>query len=132
MTTLLAHIEIKPGCEAQFEAIMEDMVTHTMNEEEGVLRYEYFKGQKPNFYYCLLSFRDKWAFYTHQNSPYHEGHDFGAVLKSISLEYLDPVSNASPLPPTLDLPIGDNTPADMVEANGKYPLTIAPWWQGRR
>ena len=51
MTTLLAHIEIKPGCEAQFEAIMEDMVTHTMNEEEGVLRYEYFKGQKPNFYY---------------------------------------------------------------------------------
>ena len=26
MTTLLAHIKIKPGREAQFEAIMKDMV----------------------------------------------------------------------------------------------------------
>lgn len=132
MTTLLAHIEIKPGREAQFESIMEDMVTRTLNEEEGVLRYEYFKGQKPNFYYCLLSFRDKWAFYTHQNSPYHEGHDFGAVIQSISLEYLDPVRGANPLPATVDLPIEAETPDDLIEANGKYPLSIAAWWQGRQ
>ena len=91
MTTLLAHIEIKPGREAQFEDIMKDMVQKTLSEEDGVLRYEYFKGQQDNFYYCLLAFRDKWAFYAHQNSPYHEGHDFGAVLQSIRLEYLDPV-----------------------------------------
>ena len=69
MTTLLAHIEIKPGREAQFEDIMKDMVQKTLSEEDGVLRYEYFKGQQDNFYYCLLAFRDKWAFYAHQNSP---------------------------------------------------------------
>ena len=54
MTTLLAHIEIKAGQEAIFEEIMADMVEHTLNEELGVLRYEYYKGQQENFYYCLL------------------------------------------------------------------------------
>ena len=62
MTTILAHIEIKPGKEEKFEAIMQDMVTRTFAEESGVLRYEYFKGQKENFYYCLLGFKDKWSF----------------------------------------------------------------------
>ncbi|MBT7885881.1 MAG: antibiotic biosynthesis monooxygenase, partial [Gammaproteobacteria bacterium] len=68
MTTLLAHITIKPGSEDEFERIMTFMVDSTLSVEDGVVRYEYFKGQKPNFYYCLLSFRDKWAFYDHQNS----------------------------------------------------------------
>ena len=131
MTTLLAHIEIKPGREAQFEDIMRDMVKKTLSEEDGVLRYEYFKGQQDNFYYCLLAFRDKWAFYAHQNSPYHEGHDFGAVLQSIRLEYLDPVQGACPLPETLDPPIDSDTPSDMVEASKKYPLSIASWWGQR-
>ncbi len=62
MTTIIAHITIKEGSEAQFESIMQDMVARTLTEETGVLRYEYFKGQTPNFYYCLLSFKDKWAF----------------------------------------------------------------------
>ena len=82
VTTILAHIEIKPGKEEKFEAIMKDMVERTFSEENDVLRYEYFKGQKENFYYCLLSFKDKWAFYHHQNSDHHEGHDFADVLKS--------------------------------------------------
>ena len=42
MTTIIAHITIKEGSEAQFESIMEDMVTRTLAEESGVLRYEYF------------------------------------------------------------------------------------------
>ncbi|HIG39486.1 MAG: antibiotic biosynthesis monooxygenase family protein [bacterium] len=101
MTTILAHIEIRPGKEEKFEAIMKDMVTSTFASETGVNRYEYFKGQKQNFYYCLLSFADKWAFYRHQNSDHHEGHDFGDVLQNIRLEYLDPVEDANPLPPTI-------------------------------
>ena len=72
MTTLLAHIEIKPGREAQFEDIMRDMVQKTLSEEDGVLRYEYFKGQQDNFYYCLLAFRDKGVLRA-PKLPYHEG-----------------------------------------------------------
>lgn len=45
MATLLAHIQIQPGKEEKWEAIMHDMVHHTFGTEEGVIRYEYWKGQ---------------------------------------------------------------------------------------
>jgi len=132
MTTILAHIEIHEGKEASWEAIMTDMVARTFSDEEGVLRYEYFKGQQPNHYYCLLSFVDKWAFYRHQNSDHHEGHDFAAVLKSIRLEYLDPVGDACPLPHTEDPPLPDDADKGMARAQKLYPTSIAPWWAARR
>ncbi len=132
MTTILAHIEIKTGMEKKFESIMKDMVEKTLADETGVLRYEYFKGQKPNFYYCLLSFEDKWAFYQHQNSDHHEGHDFAAVLENIELEYLDPVEGASPLPHTLDPPLTDEMSEGMKKAQKLYPSQIAGWWVNRK
>ncbi len=133
MTTLLAHIRIKPGKEAKWEAIIADMVAQTFATEGGVLRYEYWKGQEPNTYYCLLSFADKWAFYEHQMSDHHEGHDFADVLDSIRLEYVDPVEGAGGgLPRTLDPPL----PADASEAQrtaqARFPLTIPVWWSARR
>ena len=54
MATILAHIEIKPGKEAQGEAIMTDMVRQTFEQEDQVLCCEYFKGREPLHYYCLL------------------------------------------------------------------------------
>jgi hypothetical protein len=111
---------------------MQDMVGRTFTEETGVLRYEYFKGQKPNFYYCLLSFEDKWAFYRHQNSDHHEGHDFADVLKSISLEYLDPVEDANPLPHTEDPALTDDMNEGMRKAQKLYPTDLASWWTGRK
>ena len=131
MTTILAHIEIHDGKEAKWEAIMKDMVAETM-KEDGVLRYEYFKAQKPNAYYCLLAFRDKWAFYQHQNSDHHEGHDFADVLKSISLEYLDPVEAASPLPHTEDPELTEQMDAGMKSAQKSYPTAMADWWKLRQ
>ena len=132
MTTILAHIEIKTGTEEKFESIMQDMVKKTLERESGVLRYEYFKGQKENFYYCLLAFKDKWAFYQHQNSDHHEGQNFGEVLKNIELEYLDPVDEASPLPHTLDPPLTDKMSEAMRTAQKLYPSQIAGWWANRK
>lgn len=132
MASLLAHIKIKPGCEAQFEAITQDMVAKTLGQEPGVLRYEYWKGEAENFWYCLLSFKDKWAFYEHQRSDYHEGHDFASVIEDIRLEYLDPVKGAGGgLPPTEDLPLPDNASADQREAQKLWPLTVPQWWAER-
>ena len=132
MTTILAHIEIKASKEEKFESIMQDMVTQTLAEGTGVLRYEYFKGQKENFYYCLLAFEDKWAFYEHQNSDHHESHDFADVIENIKLEYLDPVEEASPLPHTLDPPLTDDMSDDMKKAQKIYPSQIAGWWINRK
>ena len=134
MATILAHIEIKPGKEAQWEEIMTDLVRHTFEHEDQVLRYEYFKGREPLHYYCLLSFENKYAFYLHQASDYHEDHEtvyLEGVLANVELEYLDPVTGACELPPTENPPL----PAGTSEALRKYesicPILIPEWWAAR-
>lgn len=132
MATLLAHIHIKPGKEAKWEAIMRDMVRQTFGTEEGVIRYEYWKGQEPLSYYCLLSFKDKWAFYHHQMSDHHEGHDFADVLAGIRLEYIDPVEGAGGgLPHTTDPALPADAGEVMKIAQERFPLTIPAWWSAR-
>lgn len=132
MTTLLAHIRIKSGKEAKWEAIMADMVAQTFATETGVLRYEYWKGQEENCYYCLLSFVDKWAFYRHQMSPHHEGHDFADVLADIRLEYVDPVENSGGgLGHTVDEPLPIDADDDQRTAQSRFPLSIPAWWASR-
>ena len=132
MATLLAHIQIQPGKEDKWEAIMHDMVAQTLGTEDGVIRYEYWKGQEPLSYYCLLSFRDKWAFYAHQMSDHHEGHDFADVLADIKLEYIDPVEGAGGgLPPTLDPALPADAGDAMKTAQERFPLDIPAWWSGR-
>ncbi len=133
MTTLLAQIRIKPGKEAKWEAIMADMVAQTAATETGVRRYEYWKAQTENAYYCLLSFDDKWAFYAHQMSEHHEGHDFADVLAGIELEYLDPVKGSGGgLPRTLDPALPDDASEAMRTAQARFPLAIPAWWSGRQ
>jgi quinol monooxygenase YgiN len=132
MATLLAHIKIQPGKEAKWEAIMQDMVAETFGTEDGVIRYEYWKGQEPLSYYCLLSFKDKWAFYHHQMSDHHEGHDFADVLAGITLEYIDPVQGAGGgLPPTIDPALPDDASDTMKIAQERFPLSIPAWWSAR-
>lgn len=132
MASLLAHIQIKPGKEEKWEAIMRDMVHHTFGTEEGVIRYEYWKGQEPLSYYCLLSFKDKWAFYHHQMSDHHEGHDFADVLAGIKLEYVDPVEGAGGgLPHTSDPALPCDANEAMRTAQERFPLAIPAWWSGR-
>ena len=131
MTTLLAHIRIRQGKEARFESIMQAMVEETFAKEAGVLRYEYFKGQEPNLYYCLLAYEDKWGFYRHQMSEHHERYDFAEVIEAIELEYLDPVADANPLPPTRDPPLTAYMDESMARAASLYPVSIADWWDGR-
>ncbi len=133
MASLLAHIRIKPGKEEKWEAIMHDMVTQTFATEEGVVRYEYWKGQEENFYYCLLSFEDKWAFYHHQMSDHHESHDFADVLADIRLEYVDPVEGAGGgLAATEDPALPDDASDNQRTAQERYPLEIAGWWGARK
>lgn len=132
MTTLLAHIRIKPGKEDKWEAIMRDMVAQTFATEKNVARYEYWKGQEENCYYCLLSFADKWAFYDHQMSDHHEGHDFADVLADIRLEYVGPVAGAGGgLAPTDDPPLPAGASEAHTAAQQRFPISIPGWWSGR-
>ena len=46
MSTILAHITIKKGMEAQFEAVESELWQLTHTKEENVRRYEFFRGAK--------------------------------------------------------------------------------------
>ena len=131
MATLLAKIQIHPGKEALFEEVMAYMYAQTHGREQGVLRYEYWRGREPWFYYCLLSFIDNIGFWRHQASDHHEGElaRFQECIADLDLELVDPVANAAPLPATNDQPCPDSEPDAVREQAGNYPIAPPPWWQ---
>jgi quinol monooxygenase YgiN len=131
MSTLLAKIQIHPGKEAEFENVMAYMYEQTHSAEEGVLRYEYWRGREPGFYYCLLSFRDATAFWRHQASDHHEGQmqRFTDCIAGLDLEIIDPVQHASPLPPTLDSPVPQGESVAVQEQARRFPIATAEWWR---
>ena len=134
MSTLLAKIQIHPGKEEEFEDVMKYMYEQTHGTEEGVLRYEYWRGREPGFYYCLLSFRDAETFWRHQASDHHEGEmeRFAACIAELDLETVDPVRQAAPLPATQEGVIPDGLPEDVRQQAETYPIALASWWSALR
>lgn len=132
MPTLLCHIEINAGKEEAFEAVTKEMYRRTHAQEPNCIRYEYFRGARSNMYYCLLSFTDRVAFLQHQVSDYHEGYDFAAMIKSLEMEWIDPVLEASPLSSTESGPLPDNASDAILTAAETYPINIQAWWQKYR
>ncbi len=131
MSTLLAKIRVHPGKETSFEDLMATMYAQTHGTEKGVLRYEYWRGREPGFYYCLLSFLDNVTFWRHQASEHHEGEmqRFKDCIAELDLEIVDPVQGAAPLPPTND----DGCPAgepEAVRAQARnFPVALQQWWE---
>ncbi|MFK7731543.1 MAG: putative quinol monooxygenase [Pseudomonadales bacterium] len=135
MSTLLAKIQIHPGKENEFESVMAYMYEETHGKEaNSVLRYEYWRGQEANFYYCLLSFADNVSFWRHQASDHHEGEmeRFIACIASLDLEAVDPVQQASPLPPTLEGTTQDKEAAAVKQQAAQFPINEAAWWAAVR
>jgi quinol monooxygenase YgiN len=134
MSSLLAKIQIHPGKEQEFEDVMAYMYRQTHETEEGVLRYEYWRGREPGFYYCLLSFRDALTFWRHQASDHHEGEmeRFAACIAALDLETIDPVKQASPLPATQEGVLPDGELPIVHEQAQLYPIAVAAWWKALR
>ncbi|MEZ5503382.1 MAG: antibiotic biosynthesis monooxygenase [Halioglobus sp.] len=134
MSSLLAKIQVHAGKEAVFEDVMAFMYRQTHGSEDGVLRYEYWRGREPGFYYCLLSFRDAVAFWRHQASDHHEGEmqRFTQCIASLDLEIIDPVQQASPLPPTRAGAPPAGEPEAVREQAHRFPISEASWWQDLR
>jgi quinol monooxygenase YgiN len=132
MATLLCHIEINPGKEDEFEAVMKEMYRRTHSEEPNCVRYEYFRGARPNMYYSLLSFTNRFAFLQHQASDYHEGFDFASMIKNLEMEWVDPVTGASPLIPTESGELPQSAGEDIRAAAEIYQIEVQPWWHPHR
>ncbi|MCB1688006.1 MAG: antibiotic biosynthesis monooxygenase [Halioglobus sp.] len=132
MATLLCHIEINPGKEEEFEEVMKEMYRRTHAEEPNCVRYEYFRGARPSFYYCLLSFTDRLSFLQHQISDYHEGFDFASMIRSLEMEWVDPVTGASPLIPTESSGLPEGASESIKSAAEMYQVVVQSWWQQHR
>ena len=130
MATILAHISLKPGCAARFEETARAMFAASHGKEAALKRYEYWRAQEPDHYYCLLAFDDFMGFMAHQTSPHHEAAaaPLMDVIADLKLEWLDPVEGASPLPATNAQQIPD-TASDLLKSYAEmFPVNMAPWW----
>lgn len=130
MATILAHISVKSGSEARFEEISRDLHRASHAGEQGLLRYEYWRGAEPGTYYTLLSFSDFASFIAHQTSEHHEAASpqLGSVLSGLRLEWVDPIVGASDLPPTEAQDLSGSTD-ELTRAYAKrFAAQIAPWW----
>jgi len=134
MATILAHLTIKPGCEAQFEQIATELYDGTHANETKVLRYEYWRGEAPRTYYTLLAFDDHRAFIEHQVSDHHEDASplLGDVCENIRLEWVDPIQSASSLPPTQAQSAPDNADELTLKYSDAYAAKVAEWWFAQR
>ena len=134
MATLLAHITVKAGHEARFEELAREMYANTHAHEKDVRRYEYWRGVAPRTYYCLESFADLDGFLDHQTSPHHAGHgpELRDVIESMRLEWVDPISGASPLRPTNDQEPVSGTSAAKREKHQKFAQIAVGWWSALR
>ena len=130
MATLLAHIAVKPGADAAFEALCRTLYERSHAKDAGLVRYEYWRSATPHLYYCLLAFDDYRAFMTHQTSAHHEAAvpGLGATIATLHLEWIDPVPGGSALPPTRSQPL----PTDASPLARRYaeqiPVELAAWW----
>lgn len=130
MATILAHINVVEGKAQDFERIASEMYRATHESESGVKRYEYWRGETPGMYYCLLAFDDFRAFLAHQTSPHHEAPDWGAVLAGIRLEWVDPLPGGSALPSTQPQEIAEDASELMKQYAQTYAVARADWWDG--
>ncbi len=131
MATILAHITVRPGTEAEFEALARTLYERTHATETRVRHYEYWRGAEPRMYYTLLSFDDHSAFIAHQTSEHHEtaSPELGRMIESLRLEWVDPVPGASALPPTQMQAAPPGADALMMAYTDRFAAVIADWWQ---
>lgn len=134
VATILAHITVRKGAEAEFEAIARDLYVASHAHDRGLLRYEYWRGSEPSTYYTLLSFRDFSSFIDHQTSEHHEKASprLGSLLADLRLEWIDPVDGASTLPRTesQDLSLAEHE-LTRVYAE-RFAARISSWWDSTR
>lgn len=134
MATILAHITVHSGREAEFEALARQLYADTHTHEDGVLSYQYWRGATPSTYYTLLAFPDHQTFIEHQVSPHHDavGPGLRDVIAEMTLEWVDPIDGASPFPPTDHQDAPPNADATVSETTSLYGASVADWWAALR
>ena len=133
VSTLLAHVKINHGLDDHREGIALCVFSATHDNEDGCVRYEYWRGSESRTYYVLLSFQSFDDFMTHQVADYHHNTDFRDCFEDFNLEWVDPIENASPL---IQSETSGETKEDRGEVWNNYVRNhsseIPAWWLKQR
>jgi quinol monooxygenase YgiN len=133
LATILAHIEIHPGREVEFETLIRELFAGTA-PETAKRHYEYWRGAAPGLYYCLLAFDDFHGFLAHQTSDHHEkaSPELGSLIAKMRLEWVDPVQGASELPSTDMQGLPDGADELTARYHELFAAKLQDWWQPLR
>lgn len=132
MATCLVRMRIKDGEAAAFEAIARSLYKDSVGHEAGMIRYEYWRGQEPNSYYCLQSFDGYGDFLAHETAEHHEAlaEPVMALIEDFELQWVDPVPGAAPLGTTHEHALAADAGERKRLYAGLFPLNLAGWWLG--
>jgi len=130
MATILAHIVIVEGRQADFETVAAKLFEASHATEPALRAYGYWRAQEERHYYTLLAFDDYLGFLTHQTSNHHEGasKQLGECIESISLEWVDPIDGASKLVATNPQDVAADASPLEVQYAARMPARVAGWW----
>jgi quinol monooxygenase YgiN len=134
MSTILAHLRVKPGEESRFEDLIRELYAGSQASDRGLRHYQYWRGAEPGTYYCLLAYDDHRAFIAHQTSDHHESASpvLREVLADLRLEWVDPVAGASDLPPTEMQDAPDDADELTAAYTQRFAAELADWWSPLR
>jgi quinol monooxygenase YgiN len=139
---LLAHIVLRPGTAARFEALARHLAHESVTREAGLRRYEYFRREEPDHFLAMMAFDDYQGFIAHQASEHH--HVLAGAMRDmiveIRLERVDAIPGCSILAPDGDVAVPsvgpDLSPPTDAELTARtehyqqrYPLSPVSWWQ---
>ena len=75
MTAFIATLRIKPGQEAEFERLQQELSDLTHANEPDTLVYDIIRSRDtPDMYVVYARFKDEAAFQLHQGTAFHERH----------------------------------------------------------
>ena len=73
MTAFIATLRIKPGQEAEFERLQQELSDLTHANEPDTLVYDIIRSRDtPDMYVVYARFKDEAAFQLHQGTAFHE------------------------------------------------------------
>jgi quinol monooxygenase YgiN len=73
MTAFIATLEVKPGREAEFERLQQELSKLTHEREPDTYVYDVIRHrEKPGTYVVYARFKDEDAFQVHQTTDFHE------------------------------------------------------------
>ena len=130
LATFLAHIRVHEGKEKRFEEIAKDLFSATHENEDDVVRYEYWRGSEHQTYYTSASFKDYLGFLKHQVSSHHEelASELREITMEIKIEWIDPIQGASQLVET-DHQTPPSKMGELAESySERMPANAQPWW----